>query len=41
MRHDFLTCEALLWSDGDHWSAAGARHFVNRLAEAGALEALR
>jgi peptidoglycan/LPS O-acetylase OafA/YrhL len=28
---DFLTCDALYWSDGDHWSTAGERRFGARL----------
>lgn len=31
MERDFLTCEALFWSDGDHWSTAGEARFGARL----------
>ena len=31
MSRDFLTCDTLYWSDGDHWSRAGAVRFVGRL----------
>lgn len=28
---DFMTCDALYWSDGDHWSTAGEARFGARL----------
>jgi peptidoglycan/LPS O-acetylase OafA/YrhL len=28
---DFMTCDALFWSDGDHWSEAGEARFGARL----------
>lgn len=28
---DFMTCDQLYWSDGDHWSAAGEQRFGLRL----------
>jgi peptidoglycan/LPS O-acetylase OafA/YrhL len=31
MRRDFLSCDTLYWSDGDHWSEAGSELFVGRL----------
>jgi peptidoglycan/LPS O-acetylase OafA/YrhL len=31
MSQDFLTCDTLYWSDGDHWSQAGSVRFVGRL----------
>lgn len=37
MAQDFMTCEALYWIDGDHWSSAGAARFVGRMIAADAL----
>ena len=34
MATDFMTCSMLFWRDGDHWSTAGARLFVQRLLTA-------
>jgi hypothetical protein len=34
MGRDFMTCEALYWRDGDHWSAEGAERFVGRFLAA-------
>jgi len=31
MDQDFLTCETLYWSDGDHWSPSGEARFGARL----------
>jgi peptidoglycan/LPS O-acetylase OafA/YrhL len=31
MSEDFLTCDALYWADGDHWSEEGATRFVARM----------
>ncbi|MAS86025.1 MAG: hypothetical protein CL953_09335, partial [Erythrobacteraceae bacterium] len=36
MRRDFMSCEAWLWVDGDHWSPAGSARFVRRLERGGA-----
>lgn len=30
---DFMTCDALYWNDGDHFSAAGEVHFGQRIPE--------
>lgn len=30
--HDFMTCEELFWSDGDHFSASGEKYFSKRLS---------
>jgi hypothetical protein len=32
-RKDSMTCDTLYWSDGDHWTAAGAARFVGRLVQ--------
>ena len=29
---DFMTCQTLFWSDGDHWNTAGEDLFLGRLA---------
>ncbi len=29
VRRDLISCDAFLWSDGDHWSSAGELHFGN------------
>lgn len=34
MARDFMSCERLYWSDGDHWSPAGELRFGRRLAPA-------
>lgn len=31
MARDFVTCDTLFWSDGDHWSTAGEARFGARL----------
>ena len=31
MASDFMTCDTLYWSDGDHWSASGEARFGARL----------
>jgi hypothetical protein len=31
MAQDFMSCQALYWSDGDHWSPAGEARFGPRL----------
>lgn len=31
LAQDFMTCDALYWSDGDHWSSAGEARFGARL----------
>jgi peptidoglycan/LPS O-acetylase OafA/YrhL len=37
MARDFMSCDALYWSDGDHWTSVGAEVFVGRLLASGAL----
>jgi len=27
MTTDFMTCDTIYWSDGDHWSTSGEQHF--------------
>lgn len=34
MATDFINCDNLYWSDGDHWSISGEKHFSNKLSEA-------
>lgn len=35
MDTDFISCDAWLWRDGDHWSTRGAEIFVGRMSEQG------
>lgn len=35
MGHDFMTCDVLYWSDGDHWSPEGEALFGSRIIAAG------
>lgn len=35
MQSDFMSCEALFWSDGDHWSPEGETLFGQRIVAAG------
>ena len=30
---DFINCDQLFWSDGDHWSNEGEKHFSKRLIQ--------
>jgi len=34
MTTDFMTCDTIYWSDGDHWSTSGEQHFGPRLLAA-------
>ena len=34
MERDFMTCSALYWRDGDHWTRAGGKRFAERLIAA-------
>ena len=33
MEKDFMNCNNLFWSDGDHWSSAGEKYFSERLGQ--------
>ena len=34
MTTDFITCDTIYWSDGDHWSTSGEQRFGARLLAA-------
>lgn len=33
MKNDFINCNEIFWSDGDHWSSAGERKFSSALED--------